>query len=226
MKKIFIIILSLSYIYVVGQTQKTVQNEIDIVKTKAENWFKDIYVETFFKDPYSYKLLKTIVTPVNIKNATLDSIKKVTYDIDTCSLAIEDRTMEVRQKSQKAYEENKENLEKYTEMVKTDTNETSKMYNKKRCDIYAKYALIYLSFMERIDLYNLAVEEKKRLENNLSKLTEEESEKMAYYEVKIDCYSNNSLGNQVLGRFQFPFTVNGPLGNKNGLDKVLQLNKE
>lgn len=236
MKKIISLFLILSCLSTVGQVKKVVSknvvqskpiiSEIDVVKKDAEDWFKSKYVEAYFKDPYSYKLLKTTVTPRTLKEAILDSIVFFQYNIDTCSLILEDRTEASRLECKKAYEESLTEIKRLTELIKIESDDQKNYYNKKRIAIHKEYALSFLQIMMQIDLYNLNVNEKKNIENRLRRLNEVELSRLAYYEVKIDCYSNNSLGNQILGRFAFPFTKNGPLDKQNELQSVKHLNKE
>jgi len=236
MKKIICLFLILFCLSTFGQVKKTVSkkvvqskpviSEIDVVKKNAEDWFKSKYVEEYFKDPYSYKLLKTTVTPKTLKEAILDSIVFFQYNIDTCSLSIKDRTNESRLKCKTIYEERLTEIKRLTELIKIESDDQKNYYNKKRIEIEKKYALPFLQFMKQIDLLNLNINEKKSIENRLISLKEVELSRLAYYEVKIDCYSNNSLGNQILGRFSFPFTKNGPLDKLNDFQSVKHLNKE
>ena len=40
-------------------------------------------------------------------------------------------------------------------------------------------------------------------------MSEELLNSFEYYNIHLDCYSKNDLGNEVLGRYVFPFTKDG-----------------
>jgi hypothetical protein len=236
MKNLILASFVLSCLLVNGQTikkakqqvtlTKTIVSEEEVVKLKAEEWFKNVYVESVFKDPYSYKLLKTIVTSKTIKESISDSIAIISQSIDTCTLSYKDKGDEGRKEWQDFYDETKKKLDKDTETLNLQTDSREIEYYTQRCAIYRKYAIQALETLKRIDLYHLDNREKQNLQNRLSNLTIEQENQIAFYEIRIDCYSNNSFGNQILGRFSFPFTNNGPIGLNNGIDQVTHLNKE
>ncbi len=88
-KVLFIIICCINLIAITtGQTIKHINKSIkstnqividtlDVVKAKAIEWFKNVYVEQNFKDPYSYQPLKTVVEKVT-QEASLQ------FQIDSC----------------------------------------------------------------------------------------------------------------------------------------------
>lgn len=232
MKKVLIIYLIILSIIVNGQTTKnrvsqpkTTLKVEDTIKLEAEKWFKTVYVEAVFKDPYSYKLLKTIVTPKNWREALSDSIARITSFIDATTLSIKDRSMETRAEYLAEYNKTIAWIDRDSKLSKEEKAFSS--------DEYAKIEIINQDIvhvlklaMLKIDQYNLNIELRALLEKKLDNLTPEQSKQLAYYEIRIDCYSNNSIGNQILGRFCFPFTKNGAIGSNNGLNSVIQLNKE
>lgn len=234
MKKLLIILLALLGLTVNAQTKKSVSkpttlskvilSEEDIVKSKAEDWFKTIYVESVFKDPYSYKLLKTIVIPKTKKEGLTDSLTKLQYTIDTTKLTPKD--ISDRAEYQSMYDKGKADLDKYSKLLETEKDPKQIEYYQKRNAINQKYALLCLSTLRQIDIYNVKVKQKEILEKIINTLTPEEANKLSYYEIRIDCYSNNSLGNQVLGRFSFPLNRNGTAIGPNGINNVIQTNKE
>ncbi|WP_321437304.1 hypothetical protein [uncultured Bacteroides sp.] len=219
-----------------GQTQKkkpqlhkastTIKSEREIVKTNAGNWFKEFYVENLFKDPYSYKLLKITATSKNIKEALSDSLVELDNRIKNSRCSSTMNLDASRAECQKEYDKTKIEIANESEKLKNSTDGNDAKYIQKRINIEIKYATDMLGFLKEIDLYNLDVKQKESIEANLKSFTSDQLNQIAYFEIRIDCYSKNSLGNEILGRFVFPFTKNGPIGNKNGLDKVVQLNKE
>lgn len=238
MRKIIFLFIAIFSLHGVGysQTGKTIKPttksvagksaitkpESEIVKENAEKWFKDVYVEKFFKDPYSYRLMGLKAIPVTIKEAFLRELSNIQYNIDTCTIAKADRTQESYDECMRLYEQNLKDIEKEKEKINQGGNAE---YCNKRIAIYQKYGNEILSIAKGIKLYLFDIGEKEKLENTISQLTEEQSNMLAYYDVRLDCYSKNSLGNDVLGRFSFPFTIKGVLGDNNGIDKVIQLNK-
>jgi hypothetical protein len=235
-KTIFLAILLLACTTIWGQKRKTnpqlhnitaaIKSEPEIVKDNAEKWFKDFYVENFFKDPYSYKLLKTIVTSKSRKDVLLDTLAKRINNINNSKFSSEKHLEDSRAGCQAEYDDSEKEIEKYSEQLKTETSEERISLIQKIIAVHQKYNALRLILLKDIDLYILEIEEKESLEKQLKELNPEQLNQIAYFEIRIDCYSKNSLGNEVLGRFVFPFTKNGPIGNKNGFDKVIQLNKE
>lgn len=115
---------------------KSEKKEIDIVQEMGEKWFKDIYVESFFKDPYSYKLLKTITKPVTIKEALLKDISVINHNIDTCRIAEVDRTQESHDDCMHQFESNKSSYEEEISLSKTESDPKRAEYHRKKADIY------------------------------------------------------------------------------------------
>lgn len=239
MKKVIFLLLAIFLLHGIGyaQTKKTTKSitakpiatkpivakpESEIVKENAEKWFKEIYVEAFFKDPYSYRLVGLKTIPVTMKEAFLKELSNIQYNIDTCTIAKADRTQESYDECMRLYEQNLKDIEKEKEKINQGGNAE---YCNKRIAIYQKYGNEISSIAKGIKLYLFDIGEKAKLENTISQLTEEQSNMLAYYDIRLDCYSKNSLGNEVLGRFSFPFTIKGALGNNNGIDKVIQLNE-
>lgn len=234
MKKLSIIIILLSIFMMSANSQakkniksskaNTEKIQLDEIKANAEKWFKDVYVESFFKDPYSYKLLKSMVTSISKKESLIKDISMVQNRIDTCSLAMEDRNTEAYDICIKELERGKAEYEKEMTLLKSATSAFERETHEGRAKIHQKYNTFYLTTAKMIQLYLLDIKEREVLTLLLSNLDSVESEKLAYYEIRIDCYSKNSIGNEVLGRFSFPFTINGPMGDNNGIDKVSLLN--
>lgn len=196
------------------------------VKVNAEKWFKEFYVEKQFKDPYSFKLLKIESAKINFKTAIQDSIQYLDNEIRNCKISQDERNQETRDGYQKGYDNDMKGIKDAEEKLKTEKDENKIKNYQKVIGIHKKYALLMLDYLREYDLLVLNIKERGRLENSLNSLQPEELDKLSYYKIKLDCYSKNSLGNEVLGRFQFPFTENGPIGKENGLYSVVQLNKE
>jgi hypothetical protein len=232
MKNILIIHLILLSIIVNGQTTKNRVSQLkttltieDTIKLEAETWFKNVYVEALFKDPYSYKHLKTIVSPKNWREALIDSIARISSVIETINLTSEEKLPETRTEYQIKYEKSLAEIDEINKLSKEEKEFAKEDFAK--MVIYSQeIANILKELMLKIDLYNLNIKIKALLEIKLDNLTPEQSKQLVYYEIKIDCYSNNSIGNQILGRFCFPFTKNGAIGSNNGLNSVIHLNKE
>ena len=235
MKKMILMSLLLLPFLIFAQTKKTNQETVsksftpisqeDKIKINAEKWFKDVYVEKVFKDPYSYKLLKLTSERITKGQDLTDSISFLTSEIEKCKLSENERNPESRQKYQEGYDKIISEMKKDEDRLKTETQESQIEYLNKRNAIQKKYALLYLNGLQEYDLYVLNTDEKKRIQNKIASLTPEQADLLAYYRIKIDCYSKNSLGNEVLGRFQFPFTEKGTISG-DGISTVVQLNKE
>lgn len=219
-----------------GQTKKatgvvktkttTITTPEEKVKKNAEKWFKEIYVEKNFKDPYSYKLLKLTSEKFSKEQDLNDSISYLTAEIEKCKLPERERTPEGRQAYKSIFD--KASLEiKKDENALNNAKEANEIeYLNKRIAISKKHALACLDRMKEYDLYVLNLDEKKRVQEKLSSLSPQQAAELSYYRIKIDCYSKNSLGNEVLGKFQFPFTERGTIGTGDGTSTVTQLNKE
>lgn len=196
--------------------------ESEIVKENAEKWFKEVYVDKYFKDPYSYRLMGLKAIPISTKEYLLKEIAIMQNDIDTCTVSEGERNKKTHDECMDEYENSKLKIQEEQDFIDKGIDVE---YHTKKQAIYKKFGVQYLELAKRIAIYLLAVEEKEKTEALINNLTEEQANQLAYYDIRLDCYSKNSLGNEVLGRFSFPFTVKGALGNNNGIDKVIQLNK-
>lgn len=195
------------------------------IKNNAEKWFKDVYVDKFFKDPYSYKLLKLTSEKISVKQSLADSVVYLDGEIAKCKLPEKDRTIKNRTDWQEEYDKIVKDMKVDEKKLIDETDNNQIIYWNKRISLHKKYAKLYLEDMKDYDIYSLCVEEKKRIQDKLTTSTTEQGNKLAFYKIKIDCYSKNSLGNEVLGRFEFPFTEKGPIGSGDGLATVIQTNK-
>lgn len=219
MKRMLFLLLSfLMYSPIFSQENK----DVETIKNNAEKWFKDVYVEQFFKDPYSYRLMGLKAIPVSFKERLIKDLANVQNDMDTCTVSEIERNQKAHDDCMEEYEDCKTNAAKEQEYI---NNGVETEYHTKRKAIFVNAGNKYLELAKRIKLYLLAAEEKERIVSLINNLSEEEANKLAYYDIRLDCYSKNSLGNEVLGRFSFPFTESGILGGENGISKVVQLNK-
>lgn len=204
---------------------KQVINIEETVRNNAEKWFREVYVDKLFKDPYSYKLLKLTSERIDVKQSLLDSIVYLNSEIEKCNITEKNRTLESRGLWQAAYDKVFLDITKDENSLKNEKDEGQVEYWGKRIAIHKKYALQYLSTLRDYDLYFLNFNEKNRITQKLETISAAQGAILAFYSIKIDCYSKNSIGNEVLGRFQFPFTENGTIGLGNGLTTVVHLNK-
>ena len=93
-----LMLLTFSYSRTSAQTRKTTTgkstikrpSQISIMTSMAKSWFKDVYVQGHFKDPYSYKLMSIDLTPVDAETATKDLISDINWEMS--SMRSEDRT--------------------------------------------------------------------------------------------------------------------------------------
>lgn len=219
MKKIlFVLIAFFIYTPIFAQENK----DVEIIKENAEKWFKEVYVEQFFKDPYSYRLMGLKAIPVSYKELLIKDLANIQNDIDTCTVSKNERNQSAHDYCMKQYEECKIGATKEQEYIDKGVEVE---YHTKRKAIFVQYGNSFLELAKRIKLYLLAVEEKERITSLINNLTDEEANKLVCYDIRLDCYSKNSLGNEVLGRFSFLFTENGLFGGEKGINNVIQLNK-
>lgn len=196
------------------------KSDEQIVMEKAEQWFKDIYVENRFKDPYSYRRVGLKALPVTLKESLVKDMEKAQNIIDTARIA--------KGSTQKDYDViltecnsvNKD-IEKENSFIESGVDVT---YHSKRKVIYVEALKDFAELARQIDMYLFAIKEKESLLAKINNLTEEEASVLIYYDIRLDCYSKNSLGNEVLGRFLFPFTKEGKLGQGDGIENVIILN--
>jgi hypothetical protein len=207
-------------------TIKPIIDAEESAKINAEKWFREIYVDKFFKDPYSYKLLKLTSEKITVKQMLVDSLLYLDDEIKKCTISENSRTLAKRSEWQVAYDEGLLYMKKDEENLKNEKDSKRFDYWNKRISIHKKYLLEILPILKEYAIYFLNAEEKNRIEGKLRSISQEQEQKLAFYKVKIDCYSKNSLGNEVLGRYQFPFTEKGITGTGDGTSSVIHLNKE
>ncbi|MBR3444639.1 MAG: hypothetical protein IKH14_02050 [Prevotella sp.] len=182
-------------------TTVRVKTDEQIAIEQAQLWFKEKYVETTFKDPYSYRVVGIKATSVTQKESLDKLIFKVKKRMDECTIHPSERNEETLNLCLK---EIKNSDEKMAEL-KNKTDEYSiEMYN-----ILAKYRKKYIEAAEKIEKYLINEKEYNRLLSTKSVMDESQLNSFAYFEIHLDCYSKNDLGNEVLGRYVFPFTKDG-----------------
>ena len=216
MKKILLLLLVLSCGFADAQTPEST------IEIKAEEWFKQAYVETTFKDPYSYRLMGIKAIPITIKQGLEMQLASVLNSIKECSIDTSERNQEGHDSYMEMYEDEMAKAKKEQEII--DSGKGTE-YTIRRKDVYVKYANIAIERAKSIALYLLDVSGKERIEGIISDLSEDQSGSIGYYDIRLDCYSKNSLGNEVLGRFSFPFTEGGaPLYGDDTTQYIVNLN--
>lgn len=211
--------------FVVAQTptNKTSSESaiVSDMKVKAEVWFKQVYVETVFKDPYSYRLMGIKALPITLKQGLENQLSSVLDNIKKCTIHPSERNQKGHDAYITMYEKNAALAKKEQEYI---DNGVDAEYHTKKKAIYVKYAELGAERAKSIALYLLDVSEKERIEGAINNLTEEQSNTIGYYDIRLDCYSKNSFGNEVLGRFSFPFTEKGPLYGDDTVKHIVNLN--
>lgn len=174
--------------------------EIQQIKKNALSWFKNVYVDSYFKDPYSYKVLKCDIYPVNNEEALKSAAEDLSYAVERLDTlkSYSDYGIKKRQ-----YHKAVNNIKVYpTIYSQTDVDKAKKAWD------------------DEILKYNQALSDKKETDSLLLVIDANTRKKVSYYMVYLDCYSNNSYGNPVLGKYSFYF-------DKNGLVRdPIQLNSE
>ena len=168
MKKPLLIYILLSICSIKSFTQ------VNLIEQSAAKWFKNVYVEENFKDPYSYKLLKIKSKPETI-------LDKVVIDVFEPNYKLLNLQFEFKNEIDTGYIHS--NYDIYTKVLST-TKQNSSDYEmiKGKVELYKA-------------LYELSVSVKKMDTKNKNTITR--------HLISIDCYSNNSYGNKILGRYSF-----------------------
>ena len=169
MKKILVVAIAL-----IASVSSFAQNTPTTVE--ASEWFKKVYVETSFKDPYSYKLLKITIDSINVGQKLIEDINLEEYKLksDAFELSFNERQLK-----------------------------TSEKYAKKERDpngTWNKSVERYKKNIEEINNRPTKISEMKKKHENLPI---EEKNKVIYYKFYLDCHANNSYGNPVLGKYVF-----------------------
>ena len=205
---IIAIVLSLASFAQIKKKPQSKPSEIQQVKKDALSWFKNVYVESYFKDPYSYKLLKCDIYPTTLKEVIEGYIRDLDSEIYLAD------TSKFYSDYGKIAEKN-QLLLKYNKRYPVSDTTTSEF--KKRIE---EMKLVKIKLQDELAKYNEILERSNNLKNRLKSLTVSESNKIWQYSVYIDCYSNNSYGNPVLGKYSLYFN------NKGLVRDPIQLNKD
>ena len=184
-------------------SKPVVKSDEEITLEKAQDWFREKYVEDNFKDPYSYRVVGIKAVPVTTGESVDKLIAKVKKNMDESSLHPDDCTEAALAEIKAEIAEN----ERQMKLLKNKTDE----YSRKKYNIYAEYNVKFLNLAERVEKYLLDKEEYESLLKSKAAMSEEVLNSFAYYDIHLDCYSKNDLGNEVLGRYVFPFTKDGPV---------------
>ena len=156
----------------------------NIIEQNALKWFKSVYVEENFKDPYSFKLLKISSIPQN----TFETIK--TDDIYPLFVEL-------------GFEKNDINV------IDTSLINTSIQIYKDLIKGKWEGSEDRIKYLKRIEKLLLCKSNMMTLINiNSNKVLKN---KICRYGIYIDCYSNNSYGNKILGKFAFFYYPKGSL---------------
>ncbi|WP_316745137.1 hypothetical protein [Pedobacter antarcticus] len=189
--------------------QQVKPSEQSIIAAKSKKWFKEVYVASTFKDPYSYKLMKFEIFPVSfateaesVRDRSKDEMnyaKEKLAKIDTSSA---DSKYQIHNSELKILKTKLDESEKKYGSITKDPNNVLSQYNNKFMELHYDTAGLYkASEIIRINSGLL-----KSIENVNSKKT-------MYYYIDIDCYGANSFGNKVLGSYFFKFNKDGLVGD-------------
>jgi hypothetical protein len=173
-----------------------------VAKLKAQKWFRDMYVATTFKDPYSYKLLKCTIVPISYLLEYQDNLEqaKESYKRNDTS-----GTSSVYKGHVERYNLNKADYEKARLEHGDDAYVT-----KEAKGYMDKY---YLLAWEDSTNFSKAVRDKAMWTIALGKLSSQKRNRAMYYYVDIDCYGSNSYGAKILGRYTFKFDGQNIIGD-------------
>lgn len=203
-----LILLAISSHSIHAQVKSPVKktSEQAIIAAKAKKWFRDVYVASTFKDPYSYKLMKFEIFPVSyateaesVRQKAKEEIKyakEKLAKIDTLSVDSKYQIHNAELKVLKLKIEESE--KKYGLEISKDPNNVLSKYNDKYMQLHNDTTGLY----EASEIVRINSE----LLNSIYNVN---GKKAMYYYIDIDCYGANSYGNKVLGRYFFKFNRDG-----------------
>lgn len=171
-------------------------SEKEVLKQKTLKWFKEIYVKTRFKDPYSYKLMNCVISPVTLKQKLDENERDLMY------ASIGKDTIEYYSD----YQISKREVLKYKnnyEKALSKGDSSSILINKKIYD-YELYK--FNEFIQKINNIEKLNKEILEIKANAS---EKELNTIMEYKVYIDAYGKNSIGNLVLGKYYYTINKQG-----------------
>lgn len=168
-------------------------DETEVIKTKVLKLFKEQYVEQTFKDPYSYKPLKTTVYPVTLEMKLLEDTL-VIYDEIKLLILKADTT--------------KGSVSLYKGFIE----DCQKREYKDLCDQYrTKLADARKDAYEAQQLIDFKKNQIDEIIRHVNSMTIQQKNSIGYYLILHDCYGNNSYGNPILGRYSMKYTTEAGL---------------
>ncbi len=152
--------------------------QVTLTPESAGKWFKESYVESNFKDPYSFKLLKVTIDTITVAEQTQTRISLKESDLANIAQKRKDNQWSI---------------------------ETGQKYIKKNLDPNGTWVkAIERANNSNKELDELP-ETIQKLKTTLSQMSDEEKNKAFTYWIYVECHANNSYGNPVLGRYGFRY---------------------
>lgn len=195
-------------------------DSVALLEKNAEKWFREVYVEKNFVDPYSYRLVKLISKPISNKQLLEIDLATVQSRIDTCSLADVDRSVKALEETESDIKELDDLKVKVLEELSKATTDREKLYLNKKVQIIVKALSDLSSLKTRMAVYHLDCKMKEIILKTMSSMSEEELSQIIYRDMHLDCYSKNDQGNEVLGRFIFPYNRDGVFRGESNVRKI------
>jgi hypothetical protein len=179
----------------VVKTEPEKIDTLELVKQRAQKWFKDVYVENNFKDPYSYELLKLTVEPKTFYQELQNDTSFANWDIryekyllkDTLKGQFQKLKDDVVMYEEKAFKKDGKVNEKYKSLYESSL----KQLNEER--------------FKRTDSLRKVEIKRDVLVERLNTLTDEQKKMVLYYIIYLDCHANNSYGGKILGKYTFKY---------------------
>ncbi|WP_313672008.1 hypothetical protein [Sphingobacterium multivorum] len=199
-KYLFLFSLIFSFSFLHAQQSDSLQ-----IIEKAKDYFKKVYVELNFKDPYSYELLKIKAERVSLR-------EKLEFDIGVYRSAKKSVNMDSTfsfsdfSSAKQKYEALKHTLSKGEKLKEKDYNK----YIKK----YGEYIELFDSTKKEIEEFRSA---HKKLDEDLllrQEMLDNKSldfSQTVQWRISLDCYAANSYGNKILGKYIFRMSNDGKL---------------
>lgn len=208
MKRVLLLLSFMVSISAVFSQQKKINNDLSILKSKTTAWFKNVYVPRNFKDPYSYKLMNCIVSPISLAEKLEENDRDLQYQFEILKIRNKDTT-DYFGDYQKSKRDALKAKDDYDRIAKSsDTTGLSR--HKKYYDTFLWYYNKQINnFTEVNNLVNKNTEMQKELKNIKSTASPQELKETVEYIVYIDAYGKNSLGNSVLGKYYYKIDKSG-----------------
>ena len=171
------------------------KSDEQLAMEKAQVWFKDKYVETMFKDPYSYRVVGIRADSITYGEFLDKMAAIVKSKMEKCDIPAEERTQSI--------------IERYKNVIKECEKSMEEIISSSLYDRYKNLKNKCELAIQKIELYLLQKEELNNIIETKRNTSTELLNEFYFYDIHLDCYSKNDLGNEVLGRFVFPFTKEG-----------------